>query len=218
MDDSLLVAVCKVAELFLIPPESRPLFCEYLSRHVRGASLAGWRGKQPQPLAWLKPIVEHASALRDSLLSLGDEERLVIAETLGGNLLTSFSILGPLGALAERGKELMARGEALSGPQRPQTKKGLGAPEKPLPWKPDALAPEAFVVALVTLVEDFSGTLPTSYMDHGKKAGSLSKALDLLRPHLGEPFVRSLTSAVLRRVIRKIKEARAPDADEEARP
>ena len=154
----LLVAVGKIAELVDIPSESQPLFCEYLIRHVRGASLAGWRGKQPQPHARFQQIVEHAATLRDSLLSLGDDERVMM---LGGNLLTAFSFLGPLDALATQGKQLIERGEALSGPQLPQTPKGLGAPPKPLPWKPGAPAPEAFVAALIGLVDQFGGTPPT---------------------------------------------------------
>jgi hypothetical protein len=111
------------------------------------------------------------------------------------------AFLGALDAIAERGAELSAS-------QHPQTPRGPGRSKKPLPWHPGAAAPEEFVAALYGLVAQHGGELPTFYVDGatGEPAGTLHRALGLLRPHLPNGFLDSLTPKVLRTLTVKLKE------------
>jgi hypothetical protein len=196
--------VCRVAKLAGIPPKSQPLFCHYLLGHVESARHAGPDAVLPQPQlsTWLKPIAKQAATLRNSLLSLGDDERKVVAAMLGCNILTSFSFVASLDAIAEGGKALEARAKALSGKERPQTPKALGAPPKPLPWKPGAPVPEAFVAALIGLVDQFGGMPLTLFRDGTK--GTLIEAMDWLAPHLPDGFF-DLKSGALESVRKEMR-------------
>lgn len=200
----LTAAVSKVAKHphINIPSGSRPLFCEYLIRQVRSASLAGPDAVQPPPYARLEPIVKQAAALRASLTDkrLSDGERKFIAAMLGCNLLTSYSFFGRLDDLAEGVKELMERRKALTGGG---FRGRLGAPRKPLPWQSGAPVPEAFVAALISLVDQFRGTPLTLHA--GGQKGTLLEALDLLAPHLPDGFLSSLPDGALERVWRDMR-------------
>ena len=225
MDESLLAAdVSEVAEGFGIPHTNRAIFCADLTKQIEGACRAGPNWRRPQPYAWLGPIAKQAADLRDSLLSLGvdkhiepDKRRETIearfkdigtlaeigAKERTGSGINIQAFLGALDAVAERGAELSAS-------QHTQAPQGRGRPKKALPWHPGASAPEELVAALYGLVAMHGGEPPTFYMYNDAPAGTLYELLVLLRPHLPNGFVDSLTPKVLRKLIEALEAALVP--------
>lgn len=221
-------AVSEVAKLAKIPPENRTDYCTDLTAHVVAVRLAGanWeRWKRSQLYKWLAPIANQASTLRDSLSSLSVDERneiekliLIGAKDTRNNALLTFhtiqAFLGALDAIAELGKELVAHGDAeATSASRPPRQPGTRGPDKkPLPWSPGASAPEELVAALYRLATRYGGKLPTftsNNVELEAPAGTLLDALELLRPHLPNGFLDSLTPKVLRKLNADLKPPKA---------
>jgi hypothetical protein len=206
--------VSEVAEGFGIPLPGRAIFCADLTKQIEGAGRAGRGWRRSQPYAWLAPIAEQAAALRDGLSGLGVDERrelekliLIGARDTSNNVLLTVSTVrafyGALDAIAECGAELVARGDALSASQPSRPPGTPGPRKKPLPFTPGASAPEELVAALYELIARHNGKRPTFGWDaiEEKPVGTLVSALELLRPHLPDGFLDSLTPKVLRNLI-----------------
>lgn len=152
--------------------------------------------------------------MRDGLSDLGVDERhelekLILIganDTRNNTLLTARTIqafYGALDAVAELGKELVARGAALSASQPSRPPGTPGPRKKPRPFTPGASAPAELVAAIYGLVAQHHGKGPTFGWDPYEEmpTGSLHRALEILRPHLPDGFLDGLTPKVLRNLI-----------------